>query len=162
MSNEYIRTYRRTTVSLDALQDTPIPAYVVEGEDWNGWAIPFLPKESADALIPLMAAIDGTMSYDAEDDVYTVRLTDNPDDGDNDVSQGVDIVVDGQTVHAYPIGAMSWCWTAESEYCSHCRRSVDRDAEVLEFLPDGYILHKHCADELRAEGQLPESESGGL
>lgn len=53
----------------------------------------------------------------------------------------------------------------ESEYCAHCRRSVDRDTEALERFNDGTILHVHCADGLRDEGQLPAlwySHSNGL
>ena len=43
----------------------------------------------------------------------------------------------------------------ESEYCAHCRRSVDRDTDALERFNDGTILHLHCAEELRDEDQLP-------
>jgi len=53
----------------------------------------------------------------------------------------------------------------ESEYCAHCRRSVDRDTEALERFNDGTILHVHCAEELRDEGQLPAlwyAHSNGL
>jgi len=40
------------------------------------------------------------------------------------------------------------------EFCALCRRSVDRESEDLEFFADGSILHKHCAADLRADGQL--------
>jgi hypothetical protein len=43
----------------------------------------------------------------------------------------------------------------EEEYCAQCRRAIDRDTDALETHADGFTLHRHCADELRAEGQLP-------
>ena len=44
----------------------------------------------------------------------------------------------------------------ESEYCAFCRRSVDREFDALEIFADGTILHRHCAEDLRANGQLTE------
>ena len=44
----------------------------------------------------------------------------------------------------------------EGDYCAYCRRAVDRDSERLVFIGDGLILHHHCAEDLRADGQLED------
>jgi hypothetical protein len=45
----------------------------------------------------------------------------------------------------------------ESDYCAFCRRSVDRDVDALEIFADGTLLHRHCAEDLRANHELTET-----
>jgi len=42
----------------------------------------------------------------------------------------------------------------EGLYCAYCRRSVDLETDKLEAAGDGLWLHCHCAEDLRADGQL--------
>lgn len=86
-----------------------------------------------------------------DNDIPTFKIT-----GDTEIGP-VEITATGNWEKITPM--------PESEYCAHCRRSVDRDTDALERFNDGTILHVHCAEELRDEGQLPAlwySHSNGL
>jgi hypothetical protein len=99
-------TYDDAIVGIDNLFP-PLPAKVMHGYRWNGWAVPFFTLET-------VRVIAGAVSADL-DDPTTVTL----DDGgvwlrgqweyEDPRGERIDpVMIDG--VAHYGVGAMSWCW----------------------------------------------------
>lgn len=105
-------TFKKRLVSIDGV-DTPADlwAYVVQGERWNGWALPFFVKEQADRVMvafnkqPDVQHID----YVAYRDEYLAFDCESPHENP-EVFIPEAIEVDGLVIHAYPLGAWGWTW----------------------------------------------------
>lgn len=78
-----------------------------KGEHWNGWACPRLTKEAA---LKLCADTDNGMIWYNEERDMIVSQNDFEDPTDNEEFEGKDIIVDGEVIHVYPVGAWSWIW----------------------------------------------------
>jgi hypothetical protein len=117
----YTISVRLSAVYLDSL--TPlIPAYVIEGQTWNGWAIPYFTRENADIWlkhqVEFIEANRGDAAkmmayYNAEKDLYfaSVDLDGDGECCNEDVTKGEDFTDEaGNILHLYPIGVYNWCW----------------------------------------------------
>lgn len=92
-------------VSFDcAPEGTSIPAYVND-KRWNGWLMPHFPESS----MPLVMAVCGDVSYDAQRDVYAVRSDEAPEDAFEVPAETI-TTAEGLEVKVYPVGAGSWTW----------------------------------------------------
>ncbi|WP_229408019.1 DUF4314 domain-containing protein [Massiliimalia massiliensis] len=83
---------------------------------WNGWECPLFSKASADKIMAHINENGCQMTYDAEDDSYTVKY---PDDDAVEAFEGEDYLINGNIEHLYPIGSHSWTWDRapeENEY----------------------------------------------
>jgi hypothetical protein len=100
------RRYRLTKVTIDG--GTALPAYIVVGEDWNGWVMPYFTREQLPAYVAWQKAqAEGyRVNVDEAADIVTTQY----DDQDPEDWPGEDIVVEGEKVHAYPIGTGCWIW----------------------------------------------------
>ena len=79
---------------------------------WNGWECPLFPKSSADKIMEYINSGVGNMSYDVEDDSYTMKYF----EGDEvECFEGEDYLVNGNIEHLYPIGSHSWIWNRALE-----------------------------------------------
>jgi hypothetical protein len=123
------RKYELTKVCIDDLVG-PVEAYVIAGERWNGWEMPHFTRANADLLMALWnaageklaedpkACLQSVMSYDAERDAYIVTFPE--DEQATETFEIENILVDGEYVRVYAIGAGSWTWdredTAEDAY----------------------------------------------
>lgn len=84
--------------------------------NWNGWECPLFSKASADKIMAHINENGCQMTYDAEDDSYTVKY---PDDDAVEAFEGGDYLINGNIEHLYPIGSYSWTWDRapeENEY----------------------------------------------
>jgi hypothetical protein len=97
--------YRPGMFHNDGFYDVVFPGGVPgfhDGQTWNGWAMPFLTRETAERVAPLH---DGV--YDPALDAFRT-----PDGfGGEDLWPGQDITfADGTSAHVYPLGAGFWTW----------------------------------------------------
>jgi hypothetical protein len=91
-----------------------VEGYTYRGH-WNGWAVPFFNKEQADrvAIAYKGRYLPAQDAYQFSGDGYP--LTKDTKDEDTDIFPGEDLVIDGNTLHVYPIGGGCWCWDDEAE-----------------------------------------------
>jgi hypothetical protein len=88
-----------------------LPGYSF-GQRWNGWACPYLPRESCDRIV---AALGNGARHDEETDAYLI-----PDDDAAGVHPGFQvfppqhITVTGKRIQVLAIGSGSWTWEVES------------------------------------------------
>lgn len=83
----------------------PIEAFILEGETWNGWAIPFFTKEQAiEALEKINSLLDYGFSYEFKDE--ELIITDNEDEYHEETRR---TTYKGKTL--YGVGAWWWIWT---------------------------------------------------
>jgi len=91
------------------------------GDTWNGWACPYLPKESADDLARITHAAlalsedrDGfnDLTYDAAKDAYIETPFGGPTEDDPGVEWQAETLplADGTVAKLYPVGSHSWIW----------------------------------------------------
>jgi hypothetical protein len=98
--------WRRGTVTAEFMDgyedgsDVPLACWS-DGSLWNGWAMPYMPKESVDKLI---AAGVGPLAWDGNNVVAAMG-----DDVD-DLETYLPLVIEGETT--WGVGAGSWCWDA--------------------------------------------------
>lgn len=105
-----IAPFRTIWVDLDGCFDDQAFQCYTEGKTWNGAECPRFTKEWADRL--MAADVNAIVKFDPATDTYDFGSGEIVDDPENHtVVKGHDIVVDGQTIHVYAIGASSWCWT---------------------------------------------------
>lgn len=76
---------------------------------WNGWECPVFTKEVAEEILRNSKTEGDIYRYDEKKDVYTVLFADYPKE-EMEIYEGKDIEVEGEVLHVYGIGAMSWCW----------------------------------------------------
>lgn len=94
-------------VSAEWLPDAlKLPAYT-NGQRWNGWAMPYFPVEAAHALLEHMP----DLRYDDTRDAFVSKSYD--DEAEDEVYPAQVLVVRGETLKVYAIGAGSWCWWLE-------------------------------------------------
>lgn len=119
-ANNNWQQFRQAKVGID---DWSAPAYVLTDEQWNGFAIVFFPRESADAVIEHWLAdnrsigYQATAGYDAATDTYTFRWRiDDDGDFDEEVAKGRDWTDEnGNVLHLYCIGGWAWCWIEQEQ-----------------------------------------------
>lgn len=78
----------------------------MNGDVWNGWAMPYFTKAVAERVMEQQNATDGlpAMHYDKKLDAFVVG-------GDEvEVYEGEEITVEGKKVTVYGIGTGSWVW----------------------------------------------------
>jgi hypothetical protein len=108
-------TYTDTTVGIDDYFP-PLPALVLDGRRWNGWAVPFFTLDTVRVLAELVER-----DRMDDDDPYVtitgdeVRLVQPRAQGDylnyGEWHAGQVVpptVIDGVTY--YSVGGMDWCW----------------------------------------------------
>lgn len=94
-----------STFGIDDYFEPALEGYTL-GDKWNGWAMPLFGKESAMRI----AEQFGDMTYDEERDVFILNTQEYYPDEPNEEFAGQDIMVNGETVRVYPIGAGFWTW----------------------------------------------------
>ena len=98
--------FRKAKFNIDGQQDV-FEGYT-DGQLWNGWECPHFPKTE----LPKIAAWLGTQEAEAEyveaADTFVVMSTES--EIETEEFPGLDIVVDGEIIHVYAIGAWSWIW----------------------------------------------------
>lgn len=99
----------RCTVTAEFLGYDPeiaLPCYS-NGDCWNGWGMPYFPREIVDRLIALTEA-GGLLPlrWDSATGVQVIVKDDDIEDGE----YALDPVTMPDGVLAWPIGAGSWCW----------------------------------------------------
>jgi hypothetical protein len=121
------------------------PGYSCEGESWNGWACPFFTFEVALEIATSMypTTKDEHFRYEEMTDSF-LFFSKSDEEYDLDAGEiyqpyectGADIVVNGQVIHVYDIGAGAWCWEEEEPrekiYCASCGVQIDFGANYLE------------------------------
>lgn len=100
-------TYKAATVGIDDYYPA-LPALVLEGRRWNGWAIPFFTLDTVRVLAELL---DRDRLDD--DDPYVTITGDlvtlvQPRNGDEAACTMFPVMIDG--VAHYSVGGMDWCW----------------------------------------------------
>ena len=112
--------FRRARFAL--LDGEPVSlAGFTDGTTWNGWARPRFTREAADALVELWKrgypVGNGLHAeYDGATDSYVFAAEGTSNRAEWDAFPGEDIVVEGQRVHVYAIGAGCWTWE-EVSWC---------------------------------------------
>jgi hypothetical protein len=87
--------------------DKPVVGYC-NGQKWNGWAMPYLPKTSADELCKVMS----DLRYDAEKDAYIWE----PEGGaEPEIFERSIAKVFDREVIVYAVGAGYWCWEIDDQ-----------------------------------------------
>lgn len=74
------------------------------GKLWNGWAEPHFTMDGVRSLLKLMPELQ----YDEKRDAVVMPASDAQ--AEEEVFVGANIIVEGQPVKTYPIGAGFWCW----------------------------------------------------
>lgn len=106
------RQWKLSVVGIDGGKN--FAAYVLTTQHWNGWSIPFFTKEQAELVAAEQSEHGVAIKYLGNDedggmDAYECNTEPNQEDT-VEIYEGEDIVVDGQTIHTYPIGGWSWIW----------------------------------------------------
>lgn len=110
--------YKLMAVSAEWLpDDARVPAYT-NGRRWNGWGMPHFTLEVAQGLVEFMP----DLKYDKDRDAFTWRAE---PDMEEEVFQAEAILVDGEAVKVYPVGAGSWCWTLEEGFWASVPEPAD-------------------------------------
>lgn len=85
------------------------PGYT-RGERWNGFACPYFTKEVGQQIAKDGSTEDYYLIFDEKKDRFVYHDCDC-DQLEYEVFEGEDIIVDGENIHVYPIGAFSWIWS---------------------------------------------------
>lgn len=96
------------------------------GEYWNGWACPYFPRETAEAvmratnvLADLEKDAESTrIRYDPAKDAYVGEDSAFPDEPY--IWAGEDLATTDGTVRVYTIGAFSWIWDEKEDLTARC------------------------------------------
>jgi hypothetical protein len=108
-------TVRKTSVFLADACDVTFTAYVIDGENWNGWAVPYFPEDEADRV---MAWVNSGVFNDSPEeamriarkgDAYEITETADPE-GPYDIPPVTLTLDDGTQVTTWSIGGQSWTW----------------------------------------------------
>ncbi|MFD1676033.1 hypothetical protein [Alicyclobacillus fodiniaquatilis] len=104
-------TFQPTTFMIDGVEGTF--AGFSDGDTWNGFACPYFPKEQADKFVLAYNedadTTDCTSGFEEERDLYWFETV-GGEPYSREEFEGMDIEVDGEKVHVYPIGASAWIW----------------------------------------------------
>lgn len=81
------------------------------GDRWNGWACPYFTLEVGKKIMTdLKGQAEYTWAdYNKEHDEFITNYEGLI--GDSETWEGMDIEVEGEIVHVYPIGAFGWVWS---------------------------------------------------
>lgn len=87
------------------------------GTHWNGWACPWFTKETAleiaDAYNALIPDDKARAIYNETEDTFIFY---GYDEAEPEEFKGKDFIINGKTLHLYPIGNGSWVWDDIAEY----------------------------------------------
>lgn len=99
--------YKQGYFYIEGMGEDVVEGYT-NGDNWNGWATPVFTFENAKKVIGMIEHNSHDSRYDEKSDSFLVTF----EEGSNEVEtfEGMDIVVDGETVKVYPLGAYSWVW----------------------------------------------------
>lgn len=101
------RRYEPGKVAIEDGAD--LEAYICTTERWNGWALPAFTKEQLPEYFAWQNDMEGSAAH--FDEARDAVITKFSDSDEEDVWTGEDIITtDGETVHAYPVGAGAWVW----------------------------------------------------
>jgi len=89
----------------------PIPAYVVKGEHWNGWSVPYVDSVGMATVL----SEQRTLFNDGESNRLEAQpngdiVVTYPDDGSQWTMRPVFRYLNGRTIKLWPIGDLAWCW----------------------------------------------------
>lgn len=101
--------WEKAQFSIDSIPSKTFEGYS-NGDDWNGWACPFFEFETAQQILKLSEANGYSWSYEADNDTFAVRNSEDPADYSPEEFAGTKIQVDGHEFTVYGIGAYSWIW----------------------------------------------------
>ena len=102
--------YKLSEVTLD--NENCFLAYILEGEDWNGFAIPYFKLAEGLILIKYLNSDSKKpkSKYDEIADVFLIQEL--SEEGYEEIKYfGEDVDINDEKVHLYPIGARSWIWS---------------------------------------------------
>jgi hypothetical protein len=94
------------------------------GQKWNGFAVPFFPKDEAAKVVASVAASGAAYSgyyFNHKTDQFFLIPHDVPPYA-GEPTNGETILVDGHPVHVYGIGAGGWTWNIGPALCESCDR----------------------------------------
>ena len=95
---------KKSTFTIDSIPGQQFEGFT-DGEDWNGWACPYFPFETAQKIV---AAHDPkTARYDEENDQFIFTVGDEEE---------VYPAVSENDRKLYPIGNGSWIWEISEQY----------------------------------------------
>lgn len=100
--------WRRAKFDTEDYFQPPLTGYT-NGQKWNGFDMPAFEKDEAKRI----GEVFGDVIYDEAGDFFFSDMgypEEEPERFD-----GFDIVVDGETVRVYAIGAGFWTWTEEPD-----------------------------------------------
>lgn len=100
---------RKAAFKIDSIPNTIFEGYT-DDDTWNGWACPYFEKSEAERVLKASEANRYFGSYDAQQDAFSVRSQDDPEDYEPEVFQAVNRNVEGSEVTVYGIGTYSWIW----------------------------------------------------
>jgi hypothetical protein len=101
------RRYRLTKVEIDG--EMALDAYIVANERWNGWVMPYFTREQLPALLGYLKA-NGHPDARLDEARDAVITASSYEEDPEDVWGSEQIVVDGETLTTYPVGASCWIW----------------------------------------------------
>jgi|WetSurMetagenome_2_1015567.scaffolds.fasta_scaffold1081968_1 hypothetical protein len=93
--------------SLFTIENGPINiwGYYNPNQNWNGWEMPLFEMHN---IVGFLTSIDNEWKYNHATDSIVTYYRDAPEEVDE--WPGKDILVDGKTIHVYPVGAGLWVW----------------------------------------------------
>ena len=99
----------KATFVLDALEGEEFEGYT-QDEQWNGFACPHFPLESAQRLMAALSNLGQTAFYDTQTDQFVCAEEDYEDDPDR--YGAVEVEGLGKL---YAVGSHMWTWTRADE-----------------------------------------------
>lgn len=104
--------FRLTKFTIDGFEEDCVFEGYTDNTHWNGWEKPNFTKEVADMVIARTCSDDEYKgSYNEETDTYGIVMQNE----EIDLCVGFNIMVKGEAVHVYGIGAGSWVWDEVDE-----------------------------------------------
>lgn len=100
--------YRKTRFCMDSLPG--LYEGYASGETWNGWACPLFDYNTAEEVLRASSQNGFNWRFDSSGDRFIV--TNENDSGDYEPEEfvGLELMIEDERVHLYPIGARSWIW----------------------------------------------------
>jgi hypothetical protein len=101
--------FEKARFNIDAIPDTVFEGYS-DGDTWNGFACPYFEKDVAEHVLRASVRNGYSWTYDADRDAFIVRSIQDPPDYEPEEFLGQSIMVNGQKITVYGIGAYFWIW----------------------------------------------------
>lgn len=95
--------------------------------NWNGFACPYLTKDGAAKLFAkIQSDPKNIIKFHEDRDCYEIQFE---QDESSDLWAGLDILVDGERIHVYPIGYYCWTWQTFGDEVKDVQVDSDPDKE---------------------------------